>query len=140
MRSLLSLLVLLVVAETSNGLRVGFVPSTTVSASRTTPLKLGLFDAFKESEEQKRAKDREWEEMKKKQAMRRDPDAFEKEINKRRMQEAALQAAQRSETPVVVADGALPLPDGWKAVADPDGDMYYWNKESGVTQWERPTA
>lgn len=38
-----------------------------------------------------------------------------------------------------VLDNVDTLPQGWKAVLDADtGETYYWNKDTGVTQWERP--
>ena len=31
--------------------------------------------------------------------------------------------------------------DEWEEVEDPDtGEVYYWNKITGLTQWERPRA
>ena len=58
---------------------------------------------------------------------------------------------QRSEESVVViSDERLPsettsetaadedLPAGWDSAVDEDGDTYYFNEESGVTQWEIP--
>jgi len=32
------------------------------------------------------------------------------------------------------------LPQGWKALATPDGRLYYWNERTGATTWERPTV
>jgi hypothetical protein len=87
------------------------------------------------------------------------------EMKKRKKEEAVLQG----KNDVVVgfaekaADGPA-LPAGWAAAQDGDGDTYYvrrraltcplflrdltralapaaqWNKETGVTQWEVPTA
>jgi hypothetical protein len=31
------------------------------------------------------------------------------------------------------------LPQGWDTATDEDGDVYYYNEETGVTQWDRPT-
>jgi len=31
------------------------------------------------------------------------------------------------------------LPQGWEIATDEDGDVYYYNEESGVTQWDPPT-
>lgn len=31
-----------------------------------------------------------------------------------------------------------PITYEWKEVKTTDGQMYYWNKKTGVTQWERP--
>ena len=30
------------------------------------------------------------------------------------------------------------LPAGWEAVPTPEGDCYYWNRETGATTWELP--
>jgi len=36
---------------------------------------------------------------------------------------------------------AMALPEGWEQVEDPSsGDFYYYNKNSGVTQWDAPAA
>lgn len=31
-----------------------------------------------------------------------------------------------------------PLPRGWEAVQDGDGDTYFWHRETGETTWDRP--
>ncbi|KAL5111614.1 WW domain-binding protein 4 [Taenia crassiceps] len=41
-------------------------------------------------------------------------------------------------TPVPVT--TKPITYEWKEVKTADGRMYYWNKKTGVTQWERPKA
>lgn len=36
--------------------------------------------------------------------------------------------------------GENDLPIGWEQATAPDGQVYYYNTKSGVTQWERPEA
>ena len=31
-----------------------------------------------------------------------------------------------------------PLPKGWKAVQDPQGELYYFNFETGESIWDHP--
>lgn len=99
----------------------------------------GLFDVFKESEEQKRIKDQQFEEMQRIQKLRRDPEAWEAEINKRRNKEAALRVAQATGQAIEVEERALP--EGWGAAVDPaSGETYYYDKATKETQWDFPTA
>jgi hypothetical protein len=29
---------------------------------------------------------------------------------------------------------------GWKAISSPDGQIYYWNERTGVSQWQKPSG
>lgn len=35
-------------------------------------------------------------------------------------------------------DSDYELPEGWEALVDDDGDVYYYNEETDSSQWERP--
>ena len=62
--------------------------------------------------------------MQKMQQRRRDPAAFEVQINQRRNLEAAERAAKAGN-----------LPEGWGSAVDPaSGDTYYFDKETKATQ------
>jgi hypothetical protein len=43
-------------------------------------------------------------------------------------------------TPGAASAASDELPAGWEARTDDDGDVYYYNTETEVTQWERPAA
>merc|ERR1719163_2065509 len=115
---------------------------------RSARASMGLLDMFKESEEQKRIKDEQLKEMQRMQEIRRDPEAMEKyeaEVFARRIAEQKArkeaEAKLKGEDSVVVgysASGAV-LPEGWQSAVDQSsGNTYYYNKELGVTQWEKP--
>ena len=38
----------------------------------------------------------------------------------------------------VAVDNALP--DGWEEVTDDDGNVYYYNSKTKVSQWDKPHA
>ena len=40
--------------------------------------------------------------------------------------------------PPLPAPGEDALPPGWSAIAEGEGSTYYYNEDSGVSQWERP--
>lgn len=102
--------------------------SPSLRVRRTSSPVAGLFDMFQESDAQKQAKERQFEEMKKMQEKRRDPIASEIERNKRRNVELATRAA---------AVGNVPA--NWGSAIDPDsGDRYFFDKETKATQWEAP--
>lgn len=46
----------------------------------------------------------------------------------------------RVEAAIAEAMQAAPLPAGWKAAQAPDGQTYYYDRATKVTQWTRPTA
>ncbi|KAL1530957.1 hypothetical protein AB1Y20_001848 [Prymnesium parvum] len=126
-------------------------------AARRVTVNAGLFDLFKESEEKKAAKEAEWRAIQEKARLRRDPQAFAKyeeevlarrlEQHKKRKEEEAFhlgandivigsEEESTTPSPKVKLDG---LPDGWKSAVDATtGNTYYFNKERGVTQWEKP--
>ena len=91
-------------------------------------------------------KEEQLKEMQRMQEMRRDPKAmakYEEEVNERRLAELrkrrADEAKYMGEDAVVVGYSASALPEGWKSAVDPSsGATYYYNKETGVTQWEKP--
>ena len=87
-------------------------------------------------EASKAAKEAEWQAIQDKAKLRRDPEAWEAEIMKRRNKELAMRQAQASGEPVAVEEK---LPEGWAAAADPSsGETYFYNKETKETTWDRP--
>jgi len=40
--------------------------------------------------------------------------------------------------PLAASQGARPLPAGWQEFMSDQGQTYYYNAQTGVTQWERP--
>ena len=136
MPSMLSVLLLVCVGAV-NGLHLA-TARPALAASRAGTVRAGLFDVFKESEEQKRIKDEQLKAMKEMQRLRRDPEAWEAEISKRRNQEIEMMKA-KMEGKNAVLENVDTLPLGWSAVVDAEsGDTYYWNKDTGDTQWEIP--
>ena len=94
-------------------------------STRGSLITAGLFDMFKENEEQRlekeRIKDEQLAAMKKMQELRRNPEAWEAEISKRRKQEAALRMAKASGESIVMPEEAVTdLPEGWSAVVGAD--------------------
>ena len=106
---------------------------------------------FKESEEDKARKEAEFQAIKDLAEMRRNPQKmaeYEKARDERRIEQMKLRKAEEAEltssnVEVVgfaekAVDASAGLPEGWAAAVDSDGDTYYWNKATGVTQWEVP--
>ena len=92
-------------------------------------------------DETKAAKEAEWEAIQAKAKMRRDPVAWEAEINKRRIKEAEMRAAQAQQELSEPGEALQQnLPEGWASAVDStSGDTYYYNKAKGLNQWQRPT-
>ena len=65
----------------------------------------GLFDMFKETPEQKAAKDREWREQQEMLARRRDPKAMEKYLSETEQRRAAASAKDRELKQLQKGDG-----------------------------------
>jgi len=133
----------------------GLAPSRAVGCAqagvRLSPLRAGLFDVFKESDEDKARKEKEFQAIKDLAELRRNPAkmaAYEADRDARRIEQMKLTRAAAAElkgenVEVVgyaekAVDAAAGLPAGWAAAVDGDGDTYYWNKATGVTQWEVP--
>lgn len=106
---------------------------------------------FKESEEDKARKEAEFQAIKEKAELRRNPQKmaeYEQATDARRIEQMKLSKAAaadlKGENVEVVGfaekavDASAGLPEGWAAAVDSDGDTYYWNKATGVTQWEVP--
>lgn len=47
---------------------------------------------------------------------------------------------EKTDAPPILQPAVKPIIYEWKEVKTADGKLYYWNKKTGETQWERPQA
>merc|ERR1712087_300326 len=98
----------------------------TVTSRRSISPVAGFFDLFSESEAKKAEKEAQFQGLQRMAQRRRDPQAFEADISRRRNIELARRAAQAGN-----------LPDGWGSAEDPASGRRYYFKD-GVTTWDPP--
>ena len=122
-----SVLLLAACAPATLALRLTLAQPAAAAVSRASPLQMGLFDMFQESEESKRKKDEALAAQMEIINKRRDPEAWEKEISQRRNRELCERAAKVGN-----------LPDGWSMATDPATDRPYYYREGETPVWDPP--